>query len=178
MSELASFVDYDGLRRALNEVRGIRQMPLSVMNDLAGCADGFFEKALGPRPGRHLGVKSLSDAFGVLGIRCVLVHDAEAWARIEKHSRRKIRDESHYQAVLRGGTTEIRLSRRHMSIIQAKGRTNRWSKMTPKQKAKWAKQMNKKRWGKVKSKSKEMRRRARQQRRTHKERKLGNKTGV
>ena len=138
---LASFTNYDELRRALNAVRDYRQMSLAVMNDLAGCADGYFEKILGPRPGRHVGVKSLSDAFGVLGIKCVLIEDPEAWARIERHSRRQIRDAAHLASV-RGGAVCVQLSRGFLRKIGRKGGANSRKNLSKRQRTKLAKIAN------------------------------------
>jgi hypothetical protein len=161
---IAEFADYGGLRRALNAARDHRKLSLETMNELVACPDGYFQKLLGTRPIRRIGLQSLGWAFGALGVKCVVVEDPETWARIQRQPDYETRDEAHFQSAVRGGTTEFRLSRRHMSIIQAKGRKNRWEKMTPVQRTKWAKQMNKSRWKKIKQ-------RARQRKASHKARK-------
>jgi hypothetical protein len=149
---LASFVDYDGLRRALNACRDLRDVSLERMDEITGAPAGYFAKLLGPRPIKRIGLQSLGWALGGLGVRCVLVSDPEALAKVE--SRFVERDVPHLASVVRGGTTEFKLSRRHMSIIQAKGRRSRWENMTPKQRTKWAKEMNKSRWRKIRLRAK------------------------
>jgi hypothetical protein len=159
---LAEFTDYEGLRKALNACRELRDISFEQMDQITGAPAGYFSKLLGPRAIRRIGLQSLGWAFGGLGIKAVFVTDPEALAKVQ--SRYAARDVPHLASVVRGGYTEFRLSRRHMSIIQAKGRKNRWDKMTPAQRTKWAKQMNKSRWRKIKQ-------RARQRKAAHKARK-------
>jgi len=150
---LAEFSDYEGLRKALNAAREKRDISFERMDEITGAPPGYFAKLLGPRAIRRIGLQSLGWAFGGLGIKCVIVSDPEALARIE--SRLVSRDVAHLKSVVRGGTTEIKLSRRHMSIIQAKGRRSRWEKMTAAQRTKWAKRMNKSRWKKIRQRAKQ-----------------------
>lgn len=168
---LAEFSNYEELRKALNAVRDHRKLSLDTMNTLIDCPERYFEKILGPRPAKRMGMQSLGWAFGVLGVKCIIIEDPEVWARVQRQRDFKTRDEAHFQSVMRGGSVQITLSRRHMSMIQARGRRSRWEKMTEKQKQAWGKRMAKSRWSKVKSKSKEQARRAKQRKAAHKARK-------
>ena len=159
---LAECVDYDGLRKAINAVRELRNISFEQLDDLSGLPDRYSAKLFGPRPLRRIGMKSLGDLLGALGIKLHLVEDLEALAKVEK--RFVARDASHVASVMRGGTTHIVLSKRHMSQIQAKGRRSRWGKMTDLQKTKWGKRLAKSRW-------REMKRRAKQRKAAHKARK-------
>jgi hypothetical protein len=161
---LAVFTDYNGLRRALNAARDHRKLSLDTMNELVDCPDGYFQKLLGTRPIRRIGLQSLGWAFGALGIKCIIVEDPEVWARIKRQPDYEERDEAHFQAAMHAGSLHINLSRRHMSIIQAKGGRAAWAKLTEKQRTMKAKRMAKSRWRKI-------RQRARQRKAAHKARK-------
>lgn len=150
---LAEFTDYDGLRRALNACRQKRDISFERLDELTGAPPGYFAKLLGPRAIRRIGLQSLGWAFGGLGIKAILVSDPEALALIE--SRFVARDVPHLKSVMHGGSTQIVLSKRHYSIIQAKARVSRWSKMTEKQKTEWGKRMAKSRWKKFKKRAKQ-----------------------
>jgi hypothetical protein len=171
MNALAEFSDYEGLRKALNAARDHRKMTLGMMNALVDCPTGYFEKLLGMRTGglsggagRRIGAQSLGWAFGVLGIKCVIVEDPEAWAKIQRMRDFKTRDESHPLPTLQRAAVHVVISRRAHTIISRKGGLASWSKLTPKQRSAKARKMAKARWRKVKA-------RARQRKAAHKARK-------
>jgi hypothetical protein len=165
---LAEFSDYDGLRRALNACREQRDLSFERMDEITGAPSGYFAKLLGPRAIRRIGLQSLGWAFGGLGVKCVVVSDPEALAKVE--SRYAMRDKPHLAAV-HGGAIEVQLNRGFLRKIGSKGGASRWGKLSPKKRSALAKRLNKIRWGKVKSKAKEQARRARQRKAAHKTRK-------
>jgi hypothetical protein len=160
---LAEFTDYESLRQALMAVRELRDVSFERLDEITGAAKGYFSKVLGPGKARHIGRESLGWALGGLGVKCILVSDPDALARVQR--RFEARDKSHLKSQ-RSGTTLIMLSRRHMAIIQAKGRKSRWDGMTSKQKSKWGKRM-------AKARIQKMKQRARQRKAAHKARKAG-----
>jgi len=159
---LAEFTDYESLRRALMAVRELRDVSFERLDEITGAAKGYFSKVLGPGKARHIGRESLGWALGGLGVKCILVSDPDALARVQ--ARFGTRDKSHLKSARRGGTVIIHLSRRHMAIIQAKGRKSRWDGMTPKQKSKWGKKM-------AKARIQKMKQRARKRKAAHRARK-------
>jgi hypothetical protein len=164
IAPLAEFVDYDGLRRALNAVRDHRDLSFELMDQITGAPAGYFSKLLGPRPVRRIGLNSLGWALGGLGIKCVLIEDPAALLLIQ--SRFKSRDVPHLKSVMRSGVTHMIVQHRRMSMIGRKGRKSRWDSMTLKQRTAWGKRMAKSRWKKHK-------RRARQRAAAHKARLKG-----
>jgi hypothetical protein len=169
LNALAEFTDYDGLRKALNACRELRDISFEQMDELTGAPAGWFAKVLGPRPVKRIGMQSLGWALGGLGVKCVIVSDPEALKRVEA---RFVERDPRSGFAQRSGSIQITLSRRHMAIIQAKGRRNRWAKMTPRQKTLWGKKMRKLRT------RKEAARRARQRKATHKARARADRSGV
>lgn len=167
---IASFTDYDGLRRALNACREHRDLSFERLDELTGAPPGYFSKLLGPRAIRRIGLQSLGWALGGLGIKAVLVSDPDALALIE--ARFEARDVPHLSAV-QGGALEFRVNRGHLRKIGRKGGVTRWANLTPKKRTALAKQLNKIRWDKVRAKSREQSRRARQRKASHKARKAG-----
>jgi hypothetical protein len=165
---LGEFSDYDGLRRALNAAREKRNISLSKLNEITGAPDGYFEKLLGPRSVRRIGLQSLGWALGGLGIKCILVEDPEALERVE--GRFVDRDEAHLASVL-NGVVHIQVNRSHYRKIGVLGGANSRKNLGKRKRRKLAKAAAMVRWGKVKSKSKEQARRARQRKATHKARK-------
>ena len=153
---LAEFVDYEGLRRALNACREHRDLSFERLDEITGAPSGYFAKLLGPRPIKRIGLQSLGWALGGLGIKAVFVSDPEALARIE--SRLKARDIPHLASVMHAGTLQINLSGRHMAIIRKKGGQSRWKKLSTKKRSVLARKMAKARWAKVKRRAARARR--------------------
>lgn len=169
---IAEFSDYDGLRRALNAVRDHRKVSLRVMNDVSGAPDGYFEKVLGPRPARRIGLQSLGWALQGLGVKCVLVEDPEAWARVPK-SRLEERDEAHFRSV-HSGAVIVQINRGFLRKIGAIGGANSRKNLGKRKRRQLAKKAVMARINK--RKAAEMKKRARQRQQTHKSRKAGNET--
>jgi len=164
MSEpIAEFSDYDGLRRALNACRDLRDISFEQMDAITGAPSGYFSKLLGPSSAKRLGLQSLGWAFGGLGIKAILVEDAEALALVE--GRFEARDMAHLQSV-RADAVHIQLSRGFMRKIAAKGGANSRKNLGKRRKKQLAKKAASARW------AKENKKRARQQRKTHKARKV------
>jgi hypothetical protein len=150
---LAEFVDYDSLRKALNACRERRDISFERMDEITGAPPGYFAKLLGPRAIRRIGLQSLGWAFGGLGIKAIFVDDPEALKLVE--SRYTARDVPHLQSVMRSGVTHLVIQHRRMTMIGAKGKRSRWSKMTEKQRKAWGRRMAKSRWKKIKLRAKQ-----------------------
>ena len=97
---LAEFTDYDELRRALNQVREIRDISLERLDEITGASPYYFAHLLGPRPTKRLGLQSLGWALGGLGVKGLLVTDQEALARVQ--GRYQARDAAHLKSVQQG----------------------------------------------------------------------------
>jgi hypothetical protein len=82
-SILAEFSDYEGLRRGLSVVREQRDISLERLEEIAGAQKGYFSKILTATHSRHMGVQSLAWLIGALGVKCVIVDDPPAYARLK-----------------------------------------------------------------------------------------------
>jgi hypothetical protein len=149
---IATFSDYDGLRKALSAVREHRNISLEDLDTFGGGPSGGFGKILGPRAVRRLGLQSLGWALGGLGVRCIIVDDPEAWERISRRRDFKLRDPSHLASVtkMHAIAVVITRSRKEMAAMSRKGGIASWAKLTPKQRAKRARKMSNARWRKTK----------------------------
>lgn len=149
MSEaLAEFSDYDGLRRALNQVRDHRKLSFDVMNDLIDCPDRYFHKILGPNPVKRMGMQSLGWAFGVLGVKCIIVEDPEVWARVQRQRDFKTRDEAHFRSAMHADGKHHTVTWRFLKKISRAGGKARAEKLTRAQRRKIARLAAKARWAK------------------------------
>jgi hypothetical protein len=62
----------------------------TCVNDLAGLQDGYLAKLLARSPSRNFGRTSLSNVLGALGLKLLLVVDAERLAKMRpRYERRK-----------------------------------------------------------------------------------------
>ena len=148
MQILASFTDYEGLRRALNIVRDHRKLSLDTMNTLIDCPERYFEKILGPRPVRRMGMQSLGWAFGVLGVKCIIVEDPEVWERVQRQRYFKTRDEAHFISSKHADGKHHVVTWRFLKKISRKGAVARAQKLTPAQRKRIARMAAKARWAK------------------------------
>jgi hypothetical protein len=75
-------VDHDGLVAVLRARKDALQLSDKFVDQLAGLADGHTGKILGRTPVRTLGSASLTGLLGALGVKLIVVEDAEQSARI------------------------------------------------------------------------------------------------
>jgi len=80
---LAEFRDYEGLRRGLAAVREQRDISLERLEEIANAPTGYFSKLLGQHSCRRIGVQSLASLIAALGVKCVIVDDPAAYARVK-----------------------------------------------------------------------------------------------
>lgn len=140
---LAEFSDYEGLRRALNAVReNRRDISFELLDELTGAPRGYFSKTLGPKPAKRIGLQSLGWALGGLGVKCILVEDPKALARIK--ARLQARDRAHVASV-HSGAVRVQLNRGFLRKIGRKGGKNSRKNLGKRARRKLAKQANIKR---------------------------------
>jgi hypothetical protein len=146
LSPLASFSNYDELRRALNDIRNQRNISFETLNELTGAPAGYFQKLLGPRPIRRIGLQSFDWVFGGLGIKAVFVDDPKAWALIERHSSYKKRDEPHFRSAMHAEGKHHIVTWRFLKKISRAGGKARALKLTQAKRKKIARMAAKARW--------------------------------
>lgn len=145
-AEVDGAAGYGGLILALR--RRCEQLNIATsgnINALAGLPGNYLGKLLAPSQPRRLGAISWGPVFSVLGLKLVIVHDEEAFQQVAG------RLEKRQGPVVRDGVTELRLSRRFMRKIGAKGKQMRWSRLSTEQRTAWAREMNRIRWAKARA---------------------------
>ena len=138
---VGEFDTYAGLLAVLRARVAELNVSGECLDQLIGWPSRYAQKLLGTNPPKRLGVKSLADLFGALGIKGHVVVDEAALARV---SSRLIKRK---YSVPSGSTyIHIELSRRHMRKIQEKGRAVRFAKMTPAQRSALGRKLANHRW--------------------------------
>lgn len=79
---LAEVRDYDGLHRALRQRADELRVSRQDLDEVAGLQSGYAGKLLAPVPIKAIGRATLGPMLGALGLKLLLVEDAEALARI------------------------------------------------------------------------------------------------
>jgi hypothetical protein len=119
---LASFSDYDGMIDALRARVQERRIAITSPHvaEVSGMPSYYLCKLLSVHPTRRIGAYSLGPLLGVLGVKLVMIEDADAMAK-SVHT----------------GTKTWRVSSRAFKKMQDKGRKSRWENMTPEQRSAW-----------------------------------------
>ena len=137
---LAEFADYDGMIAAIRNRVEELQINGERFDEFAGLPRGYLSKLAGERPVRRISHISMGPLFAALGVSCVLVEDPIATARLK--ARLKPRNNSYVRSALR-----IVITDRLLRKLGAKGRTARWSKLTPRERSNIMRGLAQRRWG-------------------------------
>jgi hypothetical protein len=135
-SEYAGFIE--GLRARVSELN----VAGGTIDEIAGYASGYTQKLLGVRQVKRLGMRSMGDLLGALGLKAQLVEDPEAMARVSSRlvQRRQSMPAAGSQAV------HFELSRRFLRKIAAMGGKARAAKLTPRQRSALGRKLANHRW--------------------------------
>ena len=141
---LGEFDAYPGLVAALRSRIAELNVSGECLDELAGLPRGYFQKLIGTRPVKRIGMLSLGVIFGALGVRAVLVEDEAALARVSSRlvKRRQSVPAAGSQAV------HFELSKRFLRKIAAMGGKARAAKLTPKQRSALGRRLARARWAK------------------------------
>jgi hypothetical protein len=109
------------LRARINElnINGER------FDEYAGLPRGYLSKLVGAHPVRRLGATSFAPVLNGLGLRCLLIEDQEATARLKNRIAPRNPSYARRTALYVTETTE-----RQWRRIQKLGRIARWKKLT------------------------------------------------
>jgi hypothetical protein len=137
---IAEFNAYDGLPAALRARALELQASGETFDEISGAPRGYFQKLLGPRPPRRLGMRSLGDVLGTLAVKCLIVEDAEAMdrvtGRLKKRNLKMVRD----------AAWQVTITRRFMQKIGRIGGTRRIEKLSKAERQQLARQAALARW--------------------------------
>jgi hypothetical protein len=126
---IAEFADYNGLLTAIRSRVNELQVNGERFDEYAGLPRGYLSKLVGANPIRSIGRTSMGPVFGALGIRCIIVEDEAATARLK--SRLQPRNNSFSRATY----TSLIITDRKWRQIQKIGRQARWKRLTKTQRS-------------------------------------------
>ena len=126
---LAEFTDYNGLLNAVRARVNELQIQHEQFEFFSGLPARYLSKLIGANPIRSIGRTSMGPLFGALGIRCIIVEDPAATARLK--SRLKPRNNSFSRTTC----TSLIITDRKWRQIQKIGRQARWKRLTKTQRS-------------------------------------------
>jgi hypothetical protein len=112
--------------------------------EVAGLPIGYVQKIIGPRPVRRIGMMSLGPILSILGVKLIMVEDADALKRYG--SRLKKRDERLVRAGLRAGSLQVTFSSRAIRKIRSEGGKARMEKLGEEGRKELSRRANEVRW--------------------------------
>lgn len=142
MQPLAIIRGYDDLHAALRARAEELLLSRQTVDEVAGLTAGYAAKLLAPKPMKILGPMSFGSLLGALGLKLVVVEDAEAMAKYA-HNRVE-RTENMVRAVSRHWV----ITANFLRTIQSKGGIARAKSLSPYKRRAIARKAAKARWNK------------------------------
>jgi hypothetical protein len=121
---VGEFADYTGMLDTLRARVEELQIQGERFEAFAGLPTGYLSKLIGVRPVRRIAMVSMGPIFSALGIRCIVVEDPAATARL------KNRIKPRNNALMRASYTHLAITNRQWSRIQKLGRQARWKRLS------------------------------------------------
>jgi hypothetical protein len=121
---IGEFVDYAGMLDTLRARVDELQIQGERFEHFAGLPIGYLSKLIGVRPVRRISMVSMGPLFWALGIRCIVVEDPAATARLKNSIRPR------NNAYMRASYTHLAITNRQWSRIQKLGRQARWKRLS------------------------------------------------
>ena len=146
---LGEFSDYDQMITALRARAAELNLSGETIDTISGLPSRYAQKLLGPHQIRKLGATSLGPFLGALAVRCLIVEDKAALARLRR------------QATPRNGSyarptqTYVIVTDRKWARIQKLGHQARravWGELTPQQRSDKMRALTLKRWRRLSKK--------------------------
>jgi hypothetical protein len=121
---VGEFADYAGMLDTLRARVEELQIQGERFEAFAGLPTGYLSKLIGVRPVRRIAMVSMGPIFSALGIRCIVVEDPAATARLKNRIRPR------NNALMRASYTHLAITNRQWSRIQKLGRQARWKRLS------------------------------------------------
>ena len=121
---VGEFADYAGMLNTLRARVEELQIQGERFEAFAGLPTGYLSKLIGVRPVRRIAMVSMGPIFSALGIRCIVVEDPAATARLKNRIRPR------NNALMRASYTHLAITNRQWSRIQKLGRQARWKRLS------------------------------------------------
>jgi hypothetical protein len=138
---IAEFVDMDGMLSGLRIRRAELNIADEALDEILCWPGGYTSKTIGPRPVRGLTKMTMPMIIVGLGLKCQLVEDMEATARLLNHSKFRVRNVNLVRNAVR-----IVFTHRQLKKLGSAGAKAGWAKMTPAQRSRKARKAAKARW--------------------------------
>jgi hypothetical protein len=119
---VGEFSDYNELITALRARAAALNLSGETIDAVSGLPQRYAAKLLGPSQIRRLGATSLGPFLGALAVRCLIVEDKAALAKLR--SRTAPRMAQYARPGMRAGSVQILLTDRFMKKIRKKGGEN------------------------------------------------------
>jgi hypothetical protein len=139
MRELAQFSDYEGMLDAIRARVQELEINGEAFDEFAGLPEGYLSKLICANPIRRIGMLSMGPLFTALGVTLVMIEDPETTERLKM--RLKPRNKSFVRSAPR-----IVFTKRFLKQIGNRGRTNRWQKLSKKQRSSLMRALARRRW--------------------------------
>jgi hypothetical protein len=138
---IGEFDAYPGLLAALRARVAELDVSGERLDELAGLPRGYFQKLMGTRPSKRIGMRSLGDVFGALAVKAVLVEDEAALARISSRLVKR-------KYAVRAAASQFEVSHRFLRKIASMGGRARNAKLTLQQRSELGRKLANHRWAK------------------------------
>jgi hypothetical protein len=127
---IAEFSSYDGMLNAIRSRVEELQIQGERFEFFAGLPTGYLSKLIGARPVRRISHTSMGPLFCALGVRCIMVEDPAATARLKNRVAPRNGSFARRVSLYVNGLTD-----RKWAQIQKLGRKARWKKLTKQQRS-------------------------------------------
>jgi hypothetical protein len=137
---IGEFADYSGMVAVIRNRVSELQIQGERFEHFAGLPTGYLSKLVGVRPVRRISMVSMGPLFLALGIRCIIVEDPAATARLKNRIRPR------NNSYMRASYTHLAITNRQWSRIQKLGRAARWKRLSRVERADIMRAIALKRW--------------------------------
>lgn len=148
--QIAVVTSYADLHAALRARADELDRPRSVIDACAGFEDGYASKLLAPVPIKGIGPQTLGPLLTVLGLKIVLVEDAEALGRFAKRARSRKRHDA--GSPMLAGKKRKRRGHRFGSEFAKVQRAKQLLTQSAQQRSRTARKASRARWKRAKQK--------------------------
>lgn len=146
-TSLGEFSDYAGFQRLLRARAEALGISRSTLDAVCGMHDGHAGKMLSDPPSKNMGITTMGWLMQGLAVKCVLLTDEEQLVRIASRLQQRDANNGAVLALGKHPTIEIRISRRALKKMAAKGGQARAAKLSKRRRVAIARAAARARWG-------------------------------
>ena len=146
---IAIVTDYIGLQRVMRERLDALKMSRLVFEEIADLNEGHASKMLRDPPAKNMGITTLGKLLGGLGLKLLVVEDAEQTAQLRTRITERNEAQVRWKKMQDDGLhdeIELRISRRTMRRIGIIGGRKRWEGISKRARRRIAQRAARVRW--------------------------------